>query len=322
MSIGIRATCTLVALVVFLSPRFAASQQDAETATATSHGANPTMSEREKDGLHGPVEECTVETIHPPRNPNLSAWRAVTTTKYGPDGRVYQHGYTYDNGSKRVQYRTYDAEGRVLTEAWDGVGGPSETIYTYDVQGRLIGITGERGLNTTFEYDDQSRKTRIIKSEPTAPSAAHNRGGMGFSINEDDLYISPPPGGLVKTSFNERDQPVKSKAYAADGELISQFSHTYDTNGLVTESSLVTEKLAFLLSPEIREQFAADPEASEEMNREFLMFRKSYVYDDKGRVVEEDERRGPSQESITKITYNDHGDEMEAITATYDNRNH
>jgi YD repeat-containing protein len=242
----------------------------------------------------------------------------VTTTKYDSDGRIYQHGYVNNDGSKGLESLTYDTEGHLLRTVWDAQGGTSERIYTYDAQGRLIGITGERETSTAFEYDDQGRKTRIVKSELKASSS------RSFGVFEnDDLSILPPAGGLVKTSFNESDQPIESQVYAASGDLVSRLTRTYDAKGRVAESSYVIENLEFL-SAEARERLAAEPGASEEMKMKLVQLlgdqralaRTSYIYDEEGRVAEKHNRMGASQETITKITYNDHGDKMEEIETT------
>lgn len=327
MLLGIQVHCTLAAILLFLlAPQSANSgttasptDQQGDSAAAVSRGSGPTVSDREKAGLRGSVEECTVETITPP-GPTSRPWRLVTTTKYYPDGRIYQFGYINNDGSKGVESLTYDTKGHLLRAMWDAQGGTSDTIYTYDVRGRLISVTGERDRSTTFEYDDQGRKTRIVKSELKG-SSSDSRAAFGVSIDSDDLFMVPPAGGMVRTSFNEREQATESQAYAASGDLASRLTRRYDAKGRVTESSYVIENLGLLLPPEARERLAAEPGASEEVKREFPVSRISYVYDNESRVVEKHVRVGFSQETITKIAYNDHGDEMEEIGTTYGDLN-
>jgi hypothetical protein len=76
-----------------------------------------------------------------------------------------------------------------------------------------------------------------------------------------------------------------------------------------------------LLSPAVRERLLAEPGALEKAEGELAQFLgdrrllalSSYVYDDEGRVIEKHRRFGPSEEEITKITYNGHDDEAEEI---------
>lgn len=326
---GIQLNWTLVAILVLLvAPQSAdagntASPSHQQDGAAAPAGTGPILSDREKAGLRGPVEDCTVETMTP-SGPGSSAWRMVITTKYGPDGRTYQQDYEDSDGSKGVESLTYDSEGHLLRAAWDTPGGTTDTIYTYDGQGRLISITGEPFRNTVFEYDDQGHKTRIMKSELKAPSSSTGNQGSGIQIESDDLIAFPPPGGLVKTLFNEHGQPIESQVYAASGDLVSRLTRTYDVKGRVADSSYIIEDFEILLPPEERERLAADPAASEEMRAQVMkslgdqrsLLRISYIYDDEGRLSEKHIRDGSARETITKIIYNDHGDEMEEIRTT------
>lgn len=286
-------------------------QQGAASSVATSHGDLPMLSDREKAGLRGPVEECTVETTTSP-GPSSRAWRMVYITKYDPDGRMYEHGYVNKDGSKGTDSLTYDTEGHLLREVWDSEHGTSNTIYTYDVSGRLISIAGQRDWSTTFEYDDEGRKTRIVKSG--MPSSANMPAPFG-GVNGDseDLFIAPPLGGTVRTWFNERDQATESQVYAASGDLVSRLTRTYDAQGRATELSYVIENVALLFAPEARERLRTEPGAAEEMNRKFVVIRTSYSYDAEGRLAEKHERAGFARETITKIIYNGHGDKIQEI---------
>ena len=271
------------------------------------------MSDREKAGLRGPVESCTVESTTP-AGQSTHAWRMVTMTKYDPNGRAYENGYVNNDGTKGVQSLTYDSEGHLLRAAWNTQAGERSTIYNYDSQGRVTSIAGAGDWTTTFEYDDQGRKTRIVKS---ARKASGGTQGSGVSLESEDLFVVPPAGGMVKTSYNERDQAVESRVYTSNGELMSRLNRAYDAKGLVTESSYVIENLGLMLSPETRESAAAEPGAAEELARPMVMVRITYGYDDQNRVAEKHDHTGFARETVTKITYNDRGDEMEEIsTAT------
>jgi YD repeat-containing protein len=287
-----------------------ANQKSAESTAATPTRENPAKSDRESAGLRGPVADCNVEVTFTPQGPSSRDWR-MYTNKYNRDGSIYQRGDT-----SGYESFTYDGQGRVLTAQDES--GKFAAIYTYDVQRRLTGITGDPDRTTTFEYDAQGRKTRIVKSELKASSSSVNHiyGEFLSGIENHDLSGFPPDGGLVKTSFNERDQATESQVYDANGNLTSRMSFAYDAKGRVAEFSLVETKLEFLLSPETRTRLAADPAASEETRSE-LLYRISYVYDDENRIVRKDERDVLSeQETITRITYNDHGDEMEEISTS------
>lgn len=289
----------------------------------TSHTQLPALSDREKAGLRGPVEECTEESTTPPWG-NHPAWKMVNTTKYDREGIIYETGYVNNDGSKGTTSLTYDVEGHLLTSVGESEGKTWVTIYNHDAQGKLIGITDGRDWTTSFEYD-QGRKIRILTSKLKPSSGPSKWGGVSIQRENDDLFITPPDGGSVKTLFNDRDQAVESQVYGPDGELLKRVTRTYDAQGRVLESSLAIDNLAGLISPDAIKRAADEPGGTEELEKEVARFLgdqgiladSSYVYDDQGRVIEQRHRVGPSDKTITKISYNDQGDEVEAITTDF-----
>jgi YD repeat-containing protein len=315
----------LVVLLLVMSLRIvaarnaasSANRQASTSAAASSSAQLRPASESLKAGLHGPVQDCIWE-----QRTGGGNWRMVTEAKYDADGRVYQYSYTNNDGTKGLESFTYDADGHLLRTVWTGQAKPSDTIYSYDPQGRLASVRGQGDWTTTFEYDNQGRTTRIVKSTLDAASAVHRpKAGVSIERENADLFVAPSPGGWVTTLFNERDQPIESRAYGANGELLSSLNRTYDQKGRVLESTEVIESDDFLLSPAARDRLASDPKAFEEMERQFaavlgpqrVLARMSYVYDAQGRVVEKKIKLGTSDNEVTKITYNAHGDEAEEI---------
>ena len=294
-----------------------ATQSAAETVQQQTH----VPSALEIAGLRGPVERCTDETRLDQGN-----WRMIRETTYDPDGRISQVRSTNDDGtnngiSKGVGSFTYDAEGHLLRTVWTGQDGSSDTLYYYDSQGRLIGVTGQDSRWTTsFEYDDQGRKTRIVTS--TGP----DMGVDPFFVFVDgnaDLFVAPPDGGWVITPFNESGQPIESRVYGTDGELITRLNRSYDKKRRVVESAYMVESLESLreMLRETRAGLRSNPEGLEAQLAQVLgdrnvMYQVSYVYDDQARVSEKHYDSGRSENTITKITYNDHGDEAEEIRTT------
>jgi YD repeat-containing protein len=334
MLFGIQLNGTVSTILLFLlAPQSARSGTTAapadhqrQSATAALAETSATMSDREKSGLHGLVEECTVESTTP-SGPGSSAWRMVSTTKYDPDGRIYQTGYINNDGSKGMESFTYSAEGHLLRTVWDTNGKSSDTIYNYDPQDRLIAVTSDADWSTSFEYDEQGRKTRIVKSKLKVSDNGNDQSRSGVDIESEnvDLFVFPPAGGMVKTSYNERDQTYESLVYGPNGDLLKRLTRAYDPKGRVVESSLLIESLDPFLSPEARERLAAEPGALEKAQAEIARFlgdqgllaRATYVYDDQGRVVEK-HIHFASREQTTRITFNDHGDKAEEFETTSD----
>jgi YD repeat-containing protein len=284
--------------------------------------APPQKSDRERHGLRGPVEECDVKTTILPQNQGETTDTFSYVSKYDRDGRIYQ----------RIEYNdsesfTYDAGGHLLRALSVAQDGTSDLIYTYDAQGRLNHVVGEKDSTTTFEYDNQGRKTRIVKSslKPLSPYRTEipgevdlvPYGEMLIGIENGDMDGIPPDGGLIRTSFNDRGQAIESQVYDLDGELTRRLTETYDAAGRAIEFSVIDMKSVFLW-PEGHNLLKANPAAYEDV-KYGLAERLSYSYDDEGRVVEKRDYQGWYQKTtVTKITYNDHGDEAQTIETTYD----
>lgn len=325
MRIGITLQWKLAAMLFLVSvPRFdiadsapsLAGYQGTESAISAPQGQTHAQSDREVAGLRGPVERCTDETRY-----DQGSWRMIRETTYDPDGRISQLSGTNDDGtnvSKSVESFTYDAAGHLLRTVWAGQDGSSDILRYYDSQGRLTRVTGEddRWI-TTFEYDDQGRKTRLVRSTESGV----NDDPFGVYVDGNpDLFAAPPAGGWVITSFNEREQPTETRVYGPDGEVIRRLTRSYDAKGRVAESAYVIENLEPLreVLRETRKGLRANPEALEAQLAEMLgdqnvFARVSYDYDDQGRVSEKHDDFGRSDSEISKITYNDLGDEAEEV---------
>lgn len=326
MRIGINFQWKLAAMLfLVLVPRFdiadsapsLAGYQGTESAVRAPQGQSHAQSDREIAGLRGPVERCTDET----RYDQGGRWRMIRETTYDPDGRISQLSGTNDDGtnvSKSVESFTYDAGGHLLRTVWAGQEGSSDILYYYDSQGRLTRVTGtDSRWTTSFDYDDQGRRTRIVRS--TESGVDDDPFGVYVDANRD-LFAAPPAGGWVITSFNDGDQPIESRVYGPDGELIRRLTRSYDAKGRVVESAYVVENLESLREElrATRKGLRSDPEALEAQLAQMLgdgnMFaRVSYLYDDQSRVSEKHDDFGRSDNTITKITYNEHGDEAEEI---------
>jgi YD repeat-containing protein len=212
---------------------------------------------------------------------------------------------TDTKGSKSTTSYTYDPQGRILKTTWSQPSGPAkETYYIYDGKGRLIGITGNGEQSSIFQYDDQGRKTRIVRSESSGRIAGATDDGS------DNFFMPPPVGGHMKTWFDERNQATESQVYDAYGQLTGRLVRRFDAKGRLVESSVI-ENLESLLPLEAR----PEPGVLGELKKKLMQFRSlqwpsgsSFTYDEEGRVIETHFRTGPYPEVITKMTYNGHGD--------------
>src|SRR2546430_3320664 len=65
------------------------------------------MTDREEAGLRGSVRICVEETTYP-------TGKSLTTTEYGPDGRLLTTRASNSDGSECFTTKTYEADGRLV----------------------------------------------------------------------------------------------------------------------------------------------------------------------------------------------------------------
>jgi YD repeat-containing protein len=301
-------------------PRPASTQSDPTVTNKTSSGENTSMSDREKAGLRGPVQQCTEERTTPAFE-NFPGTSYVSINKYSPEGKLLQTsiGNSVESAQESSINYTYDSAGRLLKKTTTNSGSPvSESNYQYDQKGRIISITGDPLGNSAFEYDDNGRKTRIVPS-PSKPLVPEGTQHMFPMPETEDPYLPLPTGGHVKLSYNEQDQPVEWQVSDANGNLVNRLIRTYDENGRVAEIRYTIENFLFSLPADAQQQFLAEPGAFEGITRGFTellgeqrnFMRMTYAYDSDGRLIEQHRYIGHSMEETTKIVYNDHSDKLE-----------
>jgi YD repeat-containing protein len=306
-------------------PRPANRQSDPTVTNKTSTGEKSSMSDREKVGLRGPVQQCTEERTTPAFE-NFPGTSYVSISKYSPEGKLLQTsiGNSVESAQESSVTYTYDSAGRLLKKTTTNAASPvSESNYQYDQKGRIISITGDPLGTSTFEYDDNGHKTRIV-SAPSIPLLPEGTQYIVPMPETEDPYLPMPTSGHVKISYNEQDQPVEWQVSDANGNLVNRLIRTYDGNGRLTELRYTIENLQYLLPAEVQQKLMAEPGAVEEIlpqltkllgeQRNFM--RMTYTYDIDGRLIEQHRNIGHSMDETTTITYNDHSDKLEEHTFT------
>ena len=303
------------------SLRATLDQSDPAITNKLSSGENPSMSDREKAGLRGPVELYTEEHTFPAFD-NVTARTYTTTTKFSLDGRILQSTNITGSEAGPQEFSTtytYDSAGRLLKKTSAGTGSPTaETKYNYDEKGRLISITGDPLGVSSFQYDDNGRKIRIV-SAPSQPLVPEGTQYMFAMPEEEDSYLPIPTGGHAKVLFNDQDQPVEWQVSDATGNLLNRLIRTYDENGRVAEIRYTIENFLLSLPAEAQQEFSAQPGAATELMQGLTQLlgeqrnftRITFSYDDTGRLIEKHHHIGHSMETTTMITYNDHSDKLE-----------
>jgi YD repeat-containing protein len=302
------------------------------TAQMTLSGkSGATMSDREQQGLRGPVKSSTVESTLPgmsgTEGETSPGFHSESTTEYDTAGRQLATLHKNSDGSQWVMRYSYDASGRLLKTA-SGTEGQAfaETNYSYDHQGRLQMISrSDKPENAvTFRYDDQGRKSKIAMSRPADYRANVATGGSPFEAAE--MAPNLPGGGTATTIYDEHDRATEVQVRDASGEIVNRAVRTYDAQGHVLEEKQIQDDPVTMFPAEVRaqilEQSGLSPDQLQEEIRAQLtkllagqsgLYSMSYSYDDQGRVTRAN-RRILNEGQEIETTYNEHGDIASEIT--------
>ncbi len=294
-------------------------------------------SEREKNGLHGPVRSVVEEQTYPAwtdadgkLSPEFKSW---SKTEYDRDGRIAEtrfHGSSRDHsfdGTEMVTRYTYGATGQLLRKTIQNNKGDAlgEIIYHYDDQGRLQNITNSTDFNNpiAFRYDADGMKTKLAISKPinlpegtTAVSQS-----IQHLFDDEGSMVSRLDNGSTITLYDERDRPIEVQLYDANGALMSRAVRVYDEQGrVIEEKMMMDDPLALipakqqksmldegLTAQQIRDQIAQFLGGSE-------MWSEKYSYDAQGRKITTTRNTfNHINESVT-TSYNEHGDPVKEVS--------
>ena len=128
---------------------------------------------------------------------------------------------TSENGTTSYKY---DSKGRKISETSAGT-----TInYAYDLADNILSIS-VNGSTTYYTYDSLNRLVKVVNGSSVAEYLYDNAGRRISTRISDDL------GTISTTSYayNYTGSITSLYNYDWSGDLISQFTYTYDTNGNV-----------------------------------------------------------------------------------------
>ena len=241
------------------SPTNIPEQSDTNIPTKIAPGEKSPMTDRENAGLRGPVQKCIEERANPAFE-NFPGSTHTTSTEYSREGRILHMVSGNSAGSSQEFSFThmYDSAGLLQKTTITNPGSPIESTYNYDSNHRLISITGNPTQNSTFQYDDQGRKTHLLTPQVRLDSPLLVPTATSIGVLEDeDPYLPVPPGGQVKTLFNQNDQPVEWQIFDANGNLLNKLIRTYDENGRLAELRYTMENILLSMPDKARDDLLA-----------------------------------------------------------------
>jgi hypothetical protein len=288
------------------------------------------MPDRAQTGLRGPVKSSTEQSTHPKMTDadgKALEVRFEQTAVYDPDGRILSTRGRNSDGSEWVFRLQYTASSQLLKTSSENEGqAPTETIYSYDGQGRLEKITtdGRSETAVVFRYDEQGRTTKIQTSR--ASDYRPNVATAGSPFAAADTAPNLPGGGTATTIYDEHGRPTEVQVCDTNGELVSRALSTYGAEGRVIEEKLLYDNLVTMFPPETRQklldesglsanQFGQELQArlTKRMNGQPAPYLVSYRYDSGGRLIHTSRRMFNHEDEID-TTYNERGDTESEIT--------
>lgn len=284
------------------------------------------MSQREQHGLRGPVKTCVEESTRAAfvadDGRHFPELNSSYTTEFSEEGRVIETRMRNSDGSEWVSRTLYDSAGKILKQEWGNAGEPTtESVYSYDDQGRLLKITNSAKPESpvSFQYDDRGRKTKLQVSRPEdyRPNTAH--AGSPFEVADSAPNLDG--GGSATTFYDEQDRPTEVHVLDAKGELISRAVRTYDKDGRVSEEHTIWEQPEKMFPAQVYADVLKAGIPIEEFRQQMMEVMGghsgpssiAYTYDAQGRVTQT-RRRIFNDEHTIATTYNKQGDKAVEIT--------
>jgi YD repeat-containing protein len=154
------------------------------------------------------------DTFDPAGAANNTAFDNKTTTSYNPDSTVlevsgaqtYRTTHTYDYADRQISMTTYGTETATTTWIYSPTRGfliekkyhgeiddsTTDADYTYTLAGRLLTRKWERGITTTYGYDDGGRLTTTDYSDNT-PDITVTYDALNRQLTQSN--------GLAKSTF-------------------------------------------------------------------------------------------------------------------------
>jgi YD repeat-containing protein len=305
-------------------------QEGSKNAMTADHSAQ--LSDREKNGLRGPVRSVVEEKTFAAwtdadgkLSPEVKWW---SKTEYDRDGRIAEtrlrgssrdHGF---DGTEFITRYTYSATGQLLRKTMQNNKGDAvgDVIYHYDDQGRLQSIANSKDSNNpiAFRYDTNGRKTKIAIAQPLnlPPGQGAVLQSVEASFDDAGSEAALPEGGSAVTLYDDHDRPTEIQAHNANGEIKSRTLRIYDDQGrVVEEKETMDDPLQMIPGGDQKKIFASENVAPQELRdqlAQFLggseMWSVKYTYDAQGRRSKMVRQIFNHMEEQVETTYNDRGD--------------
>ena len=181
------------------------------------------MTDREKAALRGPVRTCLQ------KYEDSQGYSYATQCTYEPDGRLLESRTIHPNSPEWASACIYDSAGHLTKVISDQAGGNrSETLYSYDKNGRIIEIRA------------------VVQPEPPQHRASSVALDFAAEGPHDELPI--PHCGSLKIIYDETGRPIEIHTFGIKDQLLSKSIRSYDAGGRLIEQNQILENALGLLT--------------------------------------------------------------------------
>ena len=271
------------------------------------------MSDLAKWEAHGPVKSLKKSCAN--RDPATGSWTesgSLDFVSFRPDGKVSMTEHRNPDGSVYFCEWHYDETGEI-THLQSGMrNGPAvETRYFYDDAGRhirtaVINPDGSATDSEAYTYDDVGRKTKTVFLRNLASNISHQ-------IEGTETAVEALGATAMSTRHDDNDLSSVVSFVNVEGKLVRRVTLLRDEAGrLVKEEITMEGGSPFHGMHSGEHQKALEAAISQIFADTFSS--TTYAYDDRGRLVERDNRMGTLGGDRTRYRYEDRGEPVEETT--------
>lgn len=209
-------------------------------------------SDREEQGLVGPVRTLLVETESPGK------------------ARIKTEMVSFDASGNKIEEMKYSSDGAL----------ESRRVYSYDIKGNVIAETGydakgEIEWKNSYNYDGSGSKVEILSYSGDGKLAARTSYTYDASGKlSEESYRDIKDTRLdqtIKYTYDDKGHLLSKKSNRSWGPRSVDVTYIYDKRGLLIE----------------------------EVDRDVITNTRHYIYDEKGRRVQEE--NGPFPREVIKL---------------------
>lgn len=241
--------------------------------------------------------------------------RHLNSVTFTTDGKLDESRYYNPNGTIARQKYLYNEAGRLVeTQFWIDDTFSNQTLYVYDNAARHVRTVevndGVRRDSEVSTYDSSGRRTAVRFFPPELKVT-------GFAVEGVDHAYGAPGAVTMTTAYDARNLPAEVLFRDAQNALVSRVVFVRDEAGRLLSDELQFGERALFPEPEQQAQSTDADRAqmaavlAKVLGPTLAFMKTAYVYDEKGRVVEQRNSSGSLGEGRTAIRYDEHDNPIE-----------